>query len=299
MKYKTRNKLAFQFMRFYRLFSDELYLKILFRIKTGYSLRLKKPSTFSEKIQWLKLYYHHEDLPKIVDKSTAKEYASSLIGDEYIIPTLGIWNTPEEINFDILPNRFVLKTTDGGGSAGVVICKDKSQLNVNETVTKLKVALKQDIYSKLKEWPYKNIKKRILAEELLIDESTSVAGDLNDYKFYCFNGKVTYCEVITGRKTNKTIDFYDLNWNHVDFCFDGLNYSDTQIDQPECFEEMVNVASKLCANKPFCRVDLYVVNKKVYFGEITFYPASGLRNFWPAEWNYKLGNMLTLPNKII
>lgn len=283
-------------MRTNRLFSDELYLRLMFRLKMGYWLNLKQPRTFAEKIQWLKLFYRRQDLPSIVDKYSAKEFASERIGTKYIIPTLGVWKKPEEIDFEKLPNQFVLKTTDGGGSAGVIICKDKQSLDRNGTVAKLHKAMKQDIFGMLREWPYKHIEKRIIAEEYLDDGS--VSGSLNDYKFYCFNGKVTYCEVITGRKTHKTIDFFDLEWNHIEFCFNGLNYSEEPIQMPILFEEMVEVAKKLCHGFPYARVDLYVSRNKVYFGEVTFYPASGFRGFWPSEWNNKIGDMIILPQII-
>lgn len=279
------------------MFPTELYIKLLFRLKMGYKLNLKNPRTFNEKLQWLKLYAHKPEYTKMVDKALAKEHVRPLIGDQYIVPTLGVWNTPEEIDFDTLPNQFVLKTTDGGGSVGVVICTDKARMNREDIIKKLHKALKQNIYGQLREQPYKNIKKRILAEQYLSDETTSVKGDLNDYKFYCFNGKVTYCEVITGRRTKKQIDFFDLDWNHIDFTFNEYEYADKRPTKPECFDTLVEVASKLCKDKPYSRIDLYVVGNKVYFGEITFFPASGFRGFHPDEWNVRLGDMITLPEK--
>jgi hypothetical protein len=277
------------------LFPTELYVKLLFRLKMGYKLNLKNPKTFNEKLQWLKLYANKPEYTGMVDKVLAKEYVKPLIGEKYIIPTLGVWERPEEIDFDSLPNQFVLKTTDGGGSVGVVICTDKSKMNKFEIVCKLNNALKQNIYGDLREQPYKNIKKRILAEQFLSDDTTSVKGDLNDYKFYCFNGKVTYCEVITGRRTKKQIDFFDLDWNHIDFTFNGYDFADILPTKPKCFDEMVEVSGKLCKNKPYSRIDLYVVGEKVFFGEITLFPASGFRGFHPEEWNKRLGDMIELP----
>lgn len=265
----------------------------------GYKLNLKNPRTFSEKLQWLKLYANKPEYTDMVDKATAKDYVKNLVGDQFIVPTLGIWDTPEEIDFDSLPNQFVLKTTDGGGSLGVIICEDKSKINKDQVVSKLHQALKQNIYGELREQPYKHLKKRILAEQYLCDDTTSVRGDLNDYKFYCFNGKVTYCEVITGRRTKKQIDFFDLDWNHMDFTFNGYEYADERPAKPDCFDTLVEVADKLCKDKPYSRIDLYVVGNKVYFGEVTFFPASGFRGFQPEEWNIRLGNMITLPEKSI
>ena len=289
--------LTIMLMKCYWLFPTKIYIKLLFRLKLGYRLNLKDPKTFNEKLQWLKLYANKPEYTNIVDKALAKDYVRPLIGDEFIVPTYGVWETPEDIDFESLPNQFVLKTTDGGGSMGVVICTDKSKMDKKEIIDKLHIALKQNIYGQLREIPYKNIKKRILAEQYLSDEATSVKGDLNDYKFYCFNGEVTYCEVITGRHTKKQIDFFDLEWNHIDFTFDGYDYADIRPAKPSCFSTLVEVASKLCKDKPYSRIDLYVVGDKVYFGEITFFPASGFRGFHPDEWNRKLGDMITLPNK--
>ena len=231
-----------QLMKCNSLFPTELYVKLLFRLRMGYRLNLKNPKTFNEKLQWLKLYANKPEYTDMVDKASAKDYVRPLVGDKYVVPTYGVWNSPEEIDFDTLPNQFVLKTTDGGGSFGVILC-DKSRFDKDTIIQELHKALKQDIYGMLREQPYKHIKKRILAEQLLIDEATSVKGDLNDYKFYCFDGKVTYCEVITGRHTKKQIDFFDLEWNHMDFTFDGYDFADVRPQKPECFDEMVDVAS--------------------------------------------------------
>lgn len=292
-------KMTSLLVKFNWLFPTELYIKLLFRLRMGYKLNLKNPKTFNEKLQWLKLYGDKPEFVNMVDKALAKEYVKPLIGEKYIVPTYGVWNSPEEIDFDSLPSQFVLKTTDGGGSVGVVICTDKNSINKEEIISKLKSALKQDIYGVLRERPYKFIKKRILAEQYLSDDTTSVKGDLNDYKFYCFNGKVTYCEVITGRHTKKQIDFFDLDWNHLPFTFQGREFADNQVQKPECFSEMVDIADKLCKGLPYSRIDMYVVQGKVYFGEITFFPASGFRGFSPEEWNIRLGDMITLPNSKI
>lgn len=284
-------------MKFNWIFPTVLYIRLLFRLKMGYKLNLKNPKTFNEKLQWLKLYANKPEYTNMVDKSLAKDYVRPLIGDQFVVPTYGVWNTPEEIDFDKLPNQFVLKTTDGGGSLGVVICKDKSTMDKADVIKKLHIALKQNIYGQLREMPYKNIKKRILAEQFLSDETTSVKGDLNDYKFYCFNGKVKYCEVITGRRTKKQIDFFDLDWNHVEFTFNGYDYADVRPEKPRCFDTMVEIAGILCKEKPYSRIDLYVVGDKIYFGEITLFPASGFRGFHPDDWNRKLGDFIELPKQ--
>lgn len=278
-------------MRYNRFFSDKMYLRLMFHLKMGYWPNLKHPKTFSEKLQWLKLYNRRPEYKMMVDKAAVKDYVAGLIGKQYIIPTLGIWERPENINWESLPNQFVLKTTHGGGSTGVVICKNKTIFDRNKAITKLNEAMKQDIWGKLREWPYKDMHKQIIAEQYLEDES----GNLTDYKFYCFNGKVKYCETITGRFTKKQIDFFDLDWNHEEFTFNGYEFADERPIKPECFDTLVEVAGKLCKDKPYSRIDLYVVGNKVYFGEITFFPASGFRGFHPYDWNNRLGNMITLP----
>lgn len=274
---------------------DELYIRMLFFLKLGKFLNLKNPQTFSEKIQWLKLYDKKDQYTQLVDKFLVKKYVADIIGEEFIIPTLGLWKNPDEIDFNSLPNQFVLKTTHGGGNTGVVVCKDKSNLDVKRTKKKLYNSLKQDIYRSLREWPYKNVNRRILAETFIGDDFNT---DLEDYKFFCFSGIAKYCQVISNRSTNKTIDFFDRNWIHQPFT--GL--SETAKHAPnicrkiESYEKMLEIADKIASavNSPFIRVDLYNTNNKIYFGEITFYPASGLGKFSPTKWNEKIGQELNL-----
>lgn len=277
--------------------NDELYLKILFRCFMQKKLNLKDPKTFSEKLQWLKLYNRKPEYTTMVDKYAVKEYVANIIGEEYIIPTLGVWDTPNDIDWDSLPEKFVLKTTHGGGGSGVVICKDKSTFDKQKAIDTLWRSYKSDIYKSLREWPYKNVPKRIIAEKFMEFSSTKKQdGDLPDYKFYCFDGEPVYCQVIRDRRTKETIDFYDMEWNHMPFvglnpvAQNGLN----SVEKPICLENMIKVCKELAKNIPFLRIDLYVIGDKEYFGEITFYPASGLGEFTPQEWNGKLGDLVNL-----
>ncbi len=284
------------------LFPDKLYLTLLFRCKMGYWIDWKNPKTFSEKLQWLKLYNRKPEYTTMVDKFAVKEYVAKIIGEEYIIPTLGVWDTPEEIDWDELPNQFVLKTTHGGGNTGVVICKDKTSFDKKSAIEKLSRSLKSCIYKSYREWPYKNVKRRIIAEQYMEDRDSE---DLIDYKFYCFNGEPIYCQVIRDRRSKETIDFYDADWNHMPFV--GLNpiaenslvsivkNGITQVVKPYKLEDMLSICSKVASQIPFVRVDLYSIQSKVYMGEITFYPASGIGVFSPQEWNYKLGELISLP----
>jgi hypothetical protein len=230
----------------------------------------------------------------MVDKYAVKEYVAKIFGEEYIIPTLGVWDTPEEINWDELPNQFVLKTTHGGGSTGVVICRDKVNFDKKAAEEKMSRSLKSCIYQSYREWPYKNVKRRIIAEQYMEDRESE---DLIDYKFYCFNGEPIYCQVIRDRRSKETIDFYDVDWNHMPFV--GLNpivkNGITQVVKPYNLENMLSICRELASQIPFVRVDLYSIQSKVYMGEITFYPASGMGVFTPQEWNYKLGKFISLP----
>jgi predicted RNA-binding protein YlxR (DUF448 family) len=229
----------------------------------------------------------------MVDKLAVKAVVSAKIGEKYIIPTLGVWERFDDIDFDALPERFVLKTTHGGGSGGVVICKDRAKFDKDKARKVLTRSMKSDIYLLYREWPYKNVPRRILAEQFI---TNGYEEELTDYKFFCFNGEPRYCQVIADRHTNETIDFFDMEWNHQDFY--GLNPkcepAAKPAAKPQAFEMMKNIARKLASDLPFIRVDLYTVNGAIYFGELTFYPASGLGVFTPDSVDYELGRMLHL-----
>ena len=265
------------------------------------------PKTFSEKIQWLKIYNRCPEYIKMVDKHAVKEFVADVIGKKYIIPTLGLWESAEEISWNSLPDQFVLKTTHGGGSCGVVICRDKNSLDIPNAVSKLTKSLKRDkIYATLREWPYKGVPPCIIAEQFISPSVLSQQSDLIDYKFFCFNGEPLYCQVIRDRRTNETIDFYDMEWNHQEFV--GLNppvhltmskmvrNGDIPVERPEKLDEMKDICQKLSKDIPFIRVDLYVVDNHVYFGELTFFPASGFGSFTPEIWQYKLGELIQIPS---
>lgn len=281
------------------MFGDEIYLKVRFLLLMGKKLNLKDPKTFSEKLQWLKLYNRRPEYTMMVDKYAVKEYVSSIIGKEYVIPTFGVWDRPEDIDWDTLPNSFVLKTTHGGGSNGVVICKDKSTFDKKNAIKLLKKNMKQSDWSIGMEWPYKDVPHRIIAEEYLDSASdmSIIQSCLADYKWYCFDGVPLYCQVIQGRSSDETIDFFDKDWNHQDFI--GLqptaNNALTAPGKPVELQRQIEIARVLSKNKPFSRIDLYEVKGKVFFGEITLFPFSGMGSFRPDDYNLKLGQMLKLP----
>lgn len=281
-----------------KIWPDKLYLQLLYYFEMGHKLNLKNPKTFTEKLQWLKLYNRKPEYTTMVDKYAVKEYVAKKIGNEYIIPTLGVWDTIEDIDWNSLPDQFVLKTTHGGGGGGVVICRDKVTFNRQAASQKLRYSLNSDIYLNYREWPYKNVPKRIIAEKFMMESGIQKAdSDLADYKFYCFNGEPTYCQVIRDRRTKETIDFYDMEWNHMPFV--GLNPKVSNgvlpVVKPKHLDKMIDICRKLSKDIPFARVDLYVINEAIYFGEITFFPASGIGKFEPKGWDKKLGHLINLP----
>lgn len=274
--------------------SDKTYVKWYYRYSMGKKLNLKNPKTFTEKLQWLKVYDHNPLYTTLVDKYAVKPWVAERIGEQYIIPTLGVWDSFDEIDFDKLPNQFVLKTTHGGGSVGVVICKDKACFNKVEAKKRLEHSMKISGYEKHREWPYKNVPRRIIAEVYL--EPQPELNDLPDYKFFCFNGEPKFCQVVSGRNIKKCIDFFDKDWNHQPFR-EPSRYTNADVLplKPKCFEEMWNLAAKLAEGKAFTRIDFYEVNGQVLFGEVTFFPTSGLGSFEPKEYDAILGKMIHLP----
>lgn len=281
---------------FFNWMPDEMFLKMIFPLKVGYKLDLKNPRTFNEKLQWLKLYDRKPEYTTMVDKYEVKKYVADKIGEEYIIPTLGVWDNPEDIDFDSLPNQFVLKTAHGGGGGGVVICKDKSKLNQIAVIKKLKKSLSQDIYKSLREWPYKNVPRRIIAEKYMEDANTK---ELRDYKFFCFNGDVKALFIAMERSTGDVkFDYFDSDFNHLDIV-QSHPMSGKKIEKPLTFELMKKLASKLSVGIPHVRVDFYEINGKVYFGELTFTHHGGITPFHPEKWDKIFGDWLELPQKDI
>lgn len=274
------------------LFSDRFYLKLRFLLRVGYRPNLDAPLSYNEKLQWLKLYDRNPKYTQMVDKYEAKKYVASIIGEEHIIPTLGVWDRFDEINFEELPQQFVLKTTHDSG--GVIICRDKSQLDMAGARRKLEKSLRRNYYKASKEWPYKNVKRRIIAEKYMEDES----GELKDYKFFCFNGIPKALFIATDRFTagvETKFDFFDMKFNHLPFT-NGHPNADIEIKKPNNFERMQEFAAKLSAGMPHLRVDFYNINGHIYFGELTFYHWSGFVPFVPREWDYIFGSWLKLPD---
>lgn len=276
--------------KLYNYIPDKWAVKIKYRNHFYKKLDLKNPQTFNEKLQWLKLYDRKPEYTTMVDKLAVKQYVADKIGEEYIIPTLGVWDSFDEIDFDSLPNQFVLKCTHSSGDA--VICKDKSHFDKEAAKAKLEKSLHTDYYLISREWPYKNVPRKILAEKYMEDVGT---GEARDYKFFCFDGKVKTLYITTERFGNAGFNFYDLDFNQLPVSIQGHPNSSKELKKPEHFDEMVRLAESLSDGISHVRVDYYEINHNVYFGEFTFYTFAGLVPYEPYKWDKQMGNWLTLP----
>lgn len=271
---------------------DEIYLKFVFKACLNKKLNLTNPQTYNEKLQWLKINYRDPLYPKIVDKYEVRTFIKKQIGEDYLIPLIDVYNNVEEIEWETLPKKFVLKCTHGSGTN--IICKNKDKLDIEKAKKQIEKWMKKNWYWYGREWAYKKIKPRIICEHLLQNSN----GDLpNDYKFMCFNGEPKMVQVFQGRdKKNLTKDFYNMNWEKMSIQ-QGAPNSNNKIAKPINFELMVSIAKKISKNFPFARVDLYELNGEVYFGEITLYPASGFTPFNNKKYDYLFGEWLELPSK--
>lgn len=278
------------------LLGDANCLKIRFKAVYGKTLHLDKPQTFNEKLQWLKLYDRRPIYTDMVDKYAVKDYVAKKIGEEYVIPTLGVWNSVDEIDFDGLPNQFVLKCTHDSG--GIVICKDKAKLDITLAKKKLAKTLKKNFYYSSYEWPYKNVKPRIIAEKYMEDPKVE---ELRDYKFYTFNGIPYYLLLATNRQSAEkplSFDYYDMDFNHLPITnFWHPNNYEGQLQKPLMFEKMKELSKILAEGIPHVRVDFYEVDGMIYFGEMTFFPNGGYLKLSPDSWEKEWGDLIHLPLK--
>lgn len=273
-----------------RCIPSKFFLKYFYKKKLGYELDLNNPKRFTEKLQWLKLYNQNPDYIKMVDKAQVKDYVKDIIGNEHIIPTLGIYNSFDDIDFEILPNEFVLKTTHGSGS--VFVCKDKKTFDYKKANDLLTSDLHTNYYLWGREWPYKFVKPRIIAERLIGDKNSKFSP--TDYKLYCFNGEVKFILICSERNLNNKKSktrYFDVDFNEF---YANNNKFDGDIDKPKNFEKMKELACKLSKDMPHVRVDFYEVEDKIYFGELTFYSSSGFIKFDSEEVDLKLGSYLDL-----
>lgn len=271
---------------------DKLWLQIKFLCRMGRFPNLKDPQTFNEKIQWLKLYNRKPEFSAMVDKYEVKKIIAERMGEELLIPTLGVWDRFEDIDFGKLPNQFVLKCTHDSG--GLVICKDKSQLDLKKTEEKINRCLNSNYYWHGREWPYKNVKPRIIAEQYMVDES---GVELKDYKIFNFGGEPKLIQVDFNRFVKHTKNIYDTEWNYLNVAINYPTDPTVNIKKPECLEKMLEMAKELSAGLPFLRTDFYVINGKIYFGELTFSPGSGFMKVTPEKFDLEMGSWIPLPEK--
>lgn len=296
-KYLTNSNYRFGINSMFGLYDsldDKEYLKRAFRVNMGRELNLENPTTYSEKLQWLKLYDRKPIYTTMVDKAAVKDYVATIIGEEYIIPTIAVYDSFNEIDFENLPNQFVLKCTHDSG--GIIICKNKEAFDKKKAKRILNKYIKRDFYKGWREWPYKNVPRKIIAEQYMEDSET---GELKDYKFFTFNGKVKALFIASDRQKvdeDTKFDFFDENYIHLPI-LNGHPNAAIEPKKPINFDLMKSLAEKLAIGIPHVRVDFYEINGKVYFGELTFFHWSGMVPFEPEEWDYRFGSWLTLPEK--
>lgn len=303
-KHKNKKMCLYNKNRFYNSIIEKSFpsfvrrgiLEDRFYKKVGYFPNLNDPQTFNEKLNWLKLYYHDKLQEKCVDKITFKEYITQVLGGEYVIPTIGIYEHTEDINFSELPEKFVIKSNCGWGGEQVIIVKNRETADFNKIRAQINSWLVpwNNYFYQSFEWDYENIKPKIIIEEYL----EAINGDIPDYKLFCYNGKPKVVLVIEDRfkkvKTKKT--FLDINWNILPIRRPKCKINE-KIEKPENFDEMIKIASKLAEPFPFVRVDFYYLKNKIYIGELTFYPGGGVEPFASKKQDYELGRMLKLPEK--
>ncbi len=286
-------KMRHAILRILSFIPDKQMLSLQYRIKMGQRLNLNNPQTFTEKLQWYKLYYRDPVMTKCADKHLVREYLAERGYKDLSCVEYGVYDKPEDINLSELPKRFVLKTTNGSGTN--IICKDKSKFDLQKNQKELHDWLKRDCYGLGREWAYKDIEPKIIAEEYLEDEENEFDG-INDYKFICFNGKVHYVVFDADRYVGHKRSIFDTEWNYIDVGTDCEKLGDVVL-KPEGFEEMKKIAEDLSKDFPFVRVDLYWVNHRAYFGELTFYPWTGYIVFDPRSFDLELGKKFLLPLK--
>ncbi len=274
---------------FYKTMPDEEFLNRIFKARMGEELDLKNPQTFNQKLQWLKINNRKSEFTMMADKFLVRDYISKKLGKEYLIPLIGVWDKAEDINFDELPNQFVLKCNHNSG-LGMCICKDKSKLDIEKVKKELTKGLEQDYYLSSREWVYKDIPRKIICEKYMVDES---GYELKDYKFMCFDGEVKLIFVCSERKEGLKVTFFDRFWKKMNFQRHYPN-STKGINKPKSLEKMIEFAEILGKDIAFSRIDFYDINGQVYFGEITFFPGSGLEEFTPSEWDYTIGSWIDL-----
>lgn len=278
--------------RFGKRIPDETYLRWIYYLETGNRLNVSNPQRYNEKLIWLKLYYRDPMWTIMVDKYSVKQLVSERVGSEYVVPVLGRWNRAEEIEWDKLPNRFVLKTNHDSGNNGVFIIKEKSKIGREKLVRKINASLLRDTSVSGREWPYRDVKRCVFAEQYLEDTT----GELRDYKFFCFDGEVKYLFIATERQSGGEVkfDYFDADFNHLDLV-QKHPMSGKNIEKPAMYDQMKEIAAKLSKGLQEVRIDLYEVDGRIYFGEYTFFHHDAVVSFHPDKWDFIWGNLIHLP----
>ncbi|MBO5909735.1 MAG: glycosyl transferase [Clostridia bacterium] len=282
------------------ILSDKSFIKKLYKKRMGREINLSNPQTFTEKQNWLKLYDRKPIYTVMVDKYLAREFVKERIGEEYLVPLLGVWNNADEIDFSELPDKFVLKCNHNSDviifKDGIFTSKNNSILTQEEAIKKLNEQLKVDYYQSKREWPYKNIPRKIICEKYM--ENCDGTNPI-EYKVFCFNGKARYVIVMSERFSDSGIsmDTYDIEWKYTNLINGDSRLMGDVFEKPKNFDDMINIAQKLSADIPFLRVDFNCWNEQTYFGELTFFDAAGFEHYQPEEWDSKLGELITLPKK--
>ena len=282
---------------FYNRMDDRKYLEKVYKARMGRPLNLEDPQLFSEKLQWLKLYDRNPLYTQLVDKYRVREYVAEKIGEEHLIPLLGVWDDPDDIDFDALPEQFVLKCNHNSGT-GMCICRDKSKLDYKAVRKELKKGLQENFYLRHREWPYKDVPRKVLAEKFM---STEADRGLDDYRVYCFNGvpHIVYTyqsgALPSGNRPNiVSCDIFDIHWEPLPFRQKSDN-APVRPQAPANLGNMLTLSKCLSAGHPFMRVDFYEIDGRIYVGELTLFPGGGFSPFHPSEWDKKIGAWLTLP----
>lgn len=298
LKHLLRNRVQFCdsiVKNFLGFLPDKLYLSLRYRCQMGHWINWKNPKSFTEKIQWLKVYDYKPEYTQMVDKLAVKDYVAERIGQEYIIPTLGVWDRVEDIDWDSLPDQFVLKTTHGGGGCGVVVCPNKANLDKAMAIKKLQMSMQSNAGKTYREKPYLNVPRKIIAEKFMAvhkPKHNDKVADLPDYKFFCFDGEPKFLYI--SDSPNHELVFLNTDWTEAEFGRSDYKPLTNIPPKPDNLDEMLDIARKLSKGKAHVRVDLYNVNNHIYFGELTFYTGAGFIPFTPKEYDKVLGEMLKL-----
>lgn len=276
------------------LLPDKIYLKKLYKKRVGKELDLKNPTTYTEKLNWLNLYDRRPEYTIMADKYAVRKYVAEKIGEEYLVELLGVWDSVEQIDFSSLPDKFVLKCNHDNG---VIICTDKKTFDIEKAKKELQWHLERDYYKKCREWPYKNIPRKIICEKYMENDTGKL---LIEYKVFCFNGKIKFTQVITDRFTDSgtTFDNYDFSWNYMDmYQGDHCNQKGDIYEKPIFLDDIYAISEKLSKGISHIRIDFNIWNDKIYFGELTFFDSGGFDEFQPEKWAIELGNWIELPKK--